>query len=248
MNVSLRQRQDTSFLFNSLNTSTGASSGVSGLANLVSDYNTIKNGSYNKLVKAYYKKMDGGSTKKSSSSSNDTVSRTSEKKSAAASKEYKQISSDVSSLKSSLSVLSEDAKTNLYARDEDRQALNTAVSDFVDSYNSVINDAGKSSSGIVTSRATSMTSVSMGYFKQLSAIGITLQENGTLSLDKEKLSSADTGNVSKLFSGSNTYGDKVASYAGLIESGASAAASTTTTYNAGGVSNKDYDSFFSSLV
>ena len=44
-----------------------STSGVNNLASLTNDYSSIKNGSYGKLVKAYYDKEDSSSTKKTSS-------------------------------------------------------------------------------------------------------------------------------------------------------------------------------------
>lgn len=255
MNVSLKQ--DTSYLFNSMNRSISAGGGVSGLASLVGDYNTIKNGSYNKLVKAYYAKMGKDAKPSSSKSSVDSTDYpwsdsqkpvTSKKE---ASREYTKISDAVSSVKSAAGALSEDAKTDLFAgsgNGVDREKINSAVSDFVDSYNSLIKAAGSSSSSTVKSRAEMMTGTSVAYFNQLSRAGITVQENGTLSLDKDKLAAADTGSIKSLFNGRNTYGDKISSNAAFVESGAATAASSSTTYTANGSNSLSYDSMFSSLV
>ena len=55
---------DYSYLFSSLNQST---SGVNSASSLLSDYASIKNGSYGKLMKAYYAKdKTSGSSSKSS--------------------------------------------------------------------------------------------------------------------------------------------------------------------------------------
>ncbi len=258
MNVSLKQ--DTSYLFNSMNRNINASGGVAGLAGLVSDYNTIKNGSYNKLVKAYYAKM-GDETKSVSKSkgkgsvdttdypwSDSQTPLTSKKE---ASKEYTKISDAVSSLKSAAGALSEDARTDLFAgngKEADRDKINAAVSDFVDSYNSLMKAAGSSSSSSVKSRAEMMMGTSVGYFNQLHRVGITVEESGKLSLDKDKLAAAGTDSIKSLFQGHNTYADKVSSNASFIESGAAGAASNTQTYSANGSNNLSYSSLFSTLA
>lgn len=53
MSISIHQKTDYGYLFNSMNTGKGANS-IAGLTNLVSDYNSIKSGSYGKLLNAYY--------------------------------------------------------------------------------------------------------------------------------------------------------------------------------------------------
>ena len=50
MNINVRARTDVSFLFSSLGS---GAAGVGG-SNFLSDYASIKNGSYAKLMKAYY--------------------------------------------------------------------------------------------------------------------------------------------------------------------------------------------------
>ncbi len=249
MNVSMKN--DYSVLFNSLGTSRKSNQpmGVSDLAGLVSDYNTIKNGSYNKLVKAYYKKMgdDSGSSTSSDKVSADDLwssDKLSSSKQVSA-KDYTKISSDAESLKKATGALSEDAKDDVYeAAKTDHSKIESAVKAFADSYNALIDSAGSSRSGIVNSRATSLTSLSISYGKKLGAIGLNIQENGKLSVDSDALASANVDTVKSLFSGKNTYADKVDSYASLIESGAASAASNTSTYSANGKSNYDFSSSY----
>ena len=250
MNVSMKN--DYSVLFNSLGTSRKSNQpmGVSDLAGLVSDYNTIKNGSYNKLVKAYYKKMGDDTT--GSSASSDKVSAddlwSSDKLSSskkASAKDYSKISANAESLKKATGALSEDAKEDVYeAAKTDHSKIESAVKAFADSYNALIDSAGSSQSGIVTSRATSLTSLSISYGKKLGAIGLNIQENGKLSVDSDALASANVDTVKSLFSGKNSYADKVDSYASLIESGAASAASNTSTYSSSGKSNYDFSSSY----
>lgn len=252
MNVSMKN--DYSTLFNSLGTSrnSGQVMGVSNLAGLVSDYNTIKNGSYNKLVKAYYKKM-GDDTKPSSSSgkvnAEDIWDSDKVSSKTASAKDYTKISSNAQSLKKATGALSEDAKTDVYeAAKTDHSQIESAVKAFADSYNALIDSAGASSSGVVNSRATSLTSLSISYGKKLASVGLNIQENGRLSVDKDKLATANADTVKSLFAGNNSYGDKVDSYASLIESGAASAASNTSTYGANGRSSYDFNSMWGASI
>ena len=52
---------NVSTLFSSLNT--GSTSGTSGLSSVLSDYGAIRNGSYGKLLKAYYNNVDNSAVK-----------------------------------------------------------------------------------------------------------------------------------------------------------------------------------------
>ena len=51
MGINIQMRNDYSYLFSSLNTS---KTGSAGNLSFLSDYAAIKNGSYGKLMKAYY--------------------------------------------------------------------------------------------------------------------------------------------------------------------------------------------------
>ncbi len=282
MNVSYRQ--DTSYLFNSLNSqrTMNAFTGVSGLASLVSDYNTIKNGSYNKLVKAYYNQAADEETTvsgtKKAGSGNDVLDKLLDKTrktdkeesaesavSATTSKEYSQISSDAADVRDAVRALSPDASTgniyrnrNVTTKDAegkesttwgvDREAINSAVSKYVDSYNALIKSGSDASNTTVSSRISSLTRTTSSFGGQLRSIGITANTDGTLSLDKDKLSAADTNEIKTLFGGVGSYGDKVDSAATMIKSGAASAASATSTYNAQGAGNVNYASSWNTSV
>lgn len=271
MNVTLKQRQDTSYLFSSMNASVRASGGVSDLASLVSDYNTIKNGSYNKLVKAYYAKMDGTSATKSTASSKDSsdtkvigsgsdvldslldkTKKTAADGSKTTAKEYTKIASDASDVKSALSALTEDSSNSVFKKTNgvvDRDKVDAAVSDFVTEYNTLLKSAGSTDNKMMSSRATSMSGLGTAFRSQLGAIGITAGEDGQLSLDKDKLAAAGTDKIRETFNGLNSFGDRVESAAMLIKSGATTAASGAPTYSADGTTaSQAYGSTWSAQV
>ncbi|MCR5674171.1 MAG: hypothetical protein K6G16_00530 [Lachnospiraceae bacterium] len=281
MNVSYRQ--DTSYLFNSLSggSTVNNSFGVSGLANLVSDYNTIKNGSYNKLVKAYYKKMgdDGSETtvtaaSKKSTDSSDVLDRlldktpkkeTEDQTTKASSKLYSQISSDAADVKKAVGALSEDvAVGNLYRERSittkdaegketsswgvDREAIGKAVSGFVDSYNALLKSASEADNSTVSSRASSLARLAGSFGSQLKEIGITYDEKGALSLDKDKLAAADTEKIRSVFNGVNSFGDRAESAATMLKSGATTAASSASTYSANATGSYNYNSVWNAQI
>ena len=62
MSISINLKTDTSYLFSSLsNSSSNSGSGLDSLSSILSDYSSIKNGSYGKLLKAYYGTNSGSS-------------------------------------------------------------------------------------------------------------------------------------------------------------------------------------------
>ena len=71
MGISIQTRNDYSYLFNSMNKNSGNS--LSSM-NWLSDYNSIKSGSYGKLMKAYYSTAaeDSSSSSKSASKTDST--------------------------------------------------------------------------------------------------------------------------------------------------------------------------------
>ncbi len=88
MSINIPQRNNYSTLFSSLPTyRNNVNANVNSLSSLLSDYSSIKGGSYGKLMKAYYSEVS--TTKKTSSSTTkktDTTEETTEKEESAVSK------------------------------------------------------------------------------------------------------------------------------------------------------------------
>ena len=57
--MAVQLRNDVSYLFSSLNNNAKNSYGLNSLYSLLGDYNSIKTGSYGKLMKAYYTESAG---------------------------------------------------------------------------------------------------------------------------------------------------------------------------------------------
>ena len=116
----------------------GSSTSDSGMSSLLTDYPSIKNGSYGKMMKAYYAKAtadenDEASTKKTSSGTVEKDSLTA----SSASSAYK------SAEKLSSMEFSEDNLDETY----------NAVSDFVKNYNSLIKNGSSSKNSDVQKQA-----------------------------------------------------------------------------------------------
>lgn len=247
MSINIRERQDFSFLFSSLGS---GAAGVAG-SNFLSDYASIKNGSYGKLMKAYY----GGSTSESVKSlAKTTTSKTLTKEE---SKEYAQVQTASDALKESADALLATGKKSLFnqiditTKDEDGNettekgydvdSIYSAVNSFVKNYNSVINAAGKTDSDSVIRRATNMVNSTIANLKSLLSMGITVNEDSTLSLDKDAFMKADMSKVKTLFNGNGSYAYSVSAQASLINYAAERELSKGSSYTLNG----SYSSSFS---
>ncbi len=226
---------DYSTLFSSLPTASSSSSGSSSLESLYGDYSSIKNGSYGKLLKAYYAKQKNEAAAEEADE-NKTV--------------YTKVKANASSLSTAADALTD---SSLYAKgsykvtksdgstedsDYDMDSIYEKVSSFVDSYNSTVNSGVAIDSGSVATRTLSLISLTSKNKNLLNSIGISISKDGNLSVDKETFKNADINTIKSLFSGSGSYADVVANKASVISSLASNKLSTYSSYDSSG----SYDS------
>ncbi|MGN0131939.1 MAG: hypothetical protein ACI4AA_05830 [Lachnospiraceae bacterium] len=191
--------------------------GTSGNENAFSltDYMSIKNGSYGKLLKAYYKKQDADKT---------TVESESEKK------QLSLLKSSADKLKNStLELMDEDLfeKKTIKTKDEatgeetekedyDWDAITKAVKAFAEDYNSVIKSAGESDNKGVLRNASWMTQMTESNAKLLESVGITIDSDNSLKVDEEALKKANISTLKLVFQGVNSFADKVVRKAAQI--------------------------------
>lgn len=218
---------------NSLNTlfSSLSTNGTSGLSSMLSDYSSIRNGSYGKLLKSYYSAY--GKDESSTSSS-----KTDNKKISSSTSTSKDTAARLTMVKSSSSALAESA-TKLVAKGKDSVFTDmdkaySAVNSFVKDYNSAIKAAEDSNTTAIKSSADSMTYATKTNSKMLSEMGITINEDNTLSIDEDKFKKADINSVKSLFNASGSYGYTVARTATSLNSTAAYESTKTSTYTSKG--------------
>lgn len=218
--INVGSNQNSSYLFQSM------SSGSGGMANLnfLSDYASIKNGSYGRLMKTYYgmKQQEAGSSSSSagrkSNASNVLDKILEEKKNPKVSKEAQKANADLttglSNLKSSVSTLQNgktytDTENGQSAADKAVSAMKAYVSD----YNDVVNASKNSTLRNKTAYVANMMSCTAANADKLAELGVTINENGTLQLNESKLKAAGPSKVQELFSPSDimSYGSTIAS-------------------------------------
>lgn len=242
--INVNARQDYSYLFQSMTTSRGNSLGN---LNFLSDYASIKNGSYGKLMKAYYAKdaadkvastgKDTETKKKSISTAADSAKTLSEIEKAA---DTMKESADSLLVKGSKSVFQKKNEKTTVSEEYDTDAIYKAVSGFVTDYNDLLSKTSAASSKNLQSKADTLAAVTSANAKLLSRVGITVNSDSSLSLDEEAFKKSDMGTVKNLFGTTGAYGYKVSAQASMIDYTAAKESTRSNTYTANGTYSNVY--------
>lgn len=200
MSISIKAKTDTSYLFSSVsNARSGSGYGMGDLTGILSDYSSIKNGSYGKLLKAYY------GTNKSSSVDSVVREKTASKDDA----------KTISKLKTSAEELQE-ASEQLMKTELEPDAMYKAVSDFANKYNTMIKNAADSNNNSILSMAANMTTSTISNGNLLQKIGVTVNSDNTLSVDEEKFKASNMKTVETLFGTRGSYAYGISTKASFI--------------------------------
>ncbi len=166
---------------------------------LLSDYASIKNGSYGKMMKSYYAKIneeEEGSTSKSTSEKKETDGAT-----ASAARKFYETAGSMNSLDFSY---------------ENIDGLYDSVSAFIKDYNTMIKNASNSKSADVKAQADAINDMTYSNYKLLAKIGITMNSDRTLSINEdtfkkvnEKTGATNVPTMKTLFQGYGSYADKL---------------------------------------
>lgn len=267
LNMNINMRQNYSYLFSSMNTFGGNSGGYSGMAGLFGDYASIKNGSYGKLMKAYYtadKSESADKTRKSNHSNiideltrpGSTLTRKTVTKEDRA--KLNKVETAADALKNSADALVTTGSRSVFREKEitskdgngvestakgyDTDAIYNAVNKFVTDYNSVLTSVKDADNANVNNRSAGMINNTAANEKSLNKIGISINTDGTLALNKDTFLKSDMGSVKSLFNGNGSYGYRVSAQASMIDYAAGREASKTNTYTVGGTYNTAFNS------
>ncbi len=182
-----------------------------GMGSLLGDYAAIKNGSYGKMLKTYYSKLEKQEAEESGKTDQKNAGKVKDSSSASAAKSlYKSAST--------LEGLNYDDRS-----EENIGKITDAVSAFVKDYNSLMKSADKSKNSTVQKQAESLSDSYYTNYKLFSKIGITMNSDRTLSFDESTMKSAlqDTehgrgATVKTLFGGIGSFADKAMTKASQI--------------------------------
>lgn len=235
MAINIQAKTDVSYLFSGLGgTQTGSVGATAG--NFLADYASIKNGSYGKLMKAYY-----------SEAASDTVKNITKNKAASAvsaalskeeTKEYAKLETTADALKESADALLD---KELYEKKEGSEdKLYQAVSSFVTDYNAVLKAAEDTADSTVLRRVESMKNNTAAREKTLASVGITVGTDSTLSLDKDTFNKAALSKVKSLFQGNGSYSYQISAQASLINYAADKVINRGSAYTTNGSYSTDF--------
>ena len=235
-------------LFSSLNSGSTKTSAMFGTSDLLginySDYATIKNGSYTKLMKAYYAKEASGDSSSSSITSTST--------SKDSSKTLANIESAAEDLKKASDTLRTNGDKSLFTKKQvtdkdgkvsyeyDTDKIYKAVSDFVDSYNKMLKEGGDSNTNSILRSTKSMVNLTKANSSMLGSVGITIGTDNKLSIDETAFKKAYMNTVKSLFHTTGGFGYQTSVQAGMIESHAKTEAEKANTYNKTGMYTYNY--------
>lgn len=245
--ISMYDSSSVSTLFSSLGSSKSTGSGLFGIN--LSEYASIRSGSYGKLMRSYFSMDSTKGTSKSDDSTKNTIEdlATTTSTSKDSTKTLAAIESDAKELTDSAKALYTRSNNKVFTKDSggsyDKDKIYKAVKSFTDDYNSMLDTAGKSSTNRISRSVSSMKNETSYNEKPLKEIGITVDEKtGKLSVDETTFKSADTEKIKNLFNGTGSYAYSVATKAAMTESYAKSEAAKSNTYTKNGTYNYNYNS------
>ena len=245
--ISMYDSSSVSTLFSSLGSSKSTGSGLFGIN--LSEYASIRSGSYGKLMRSYFSMDSTKGTSKSDDSTKNTIEdlATTTSTSKDSTKTLAAIESDAKELTDSAKALYTRSNNKVFTKDSggsyDTDKIYKAVKRFADDYNSMLDTAGKSSTNRISRSVSSMKNETSYNEKPLKEIGITVDEKtGRLSVDETTFKSADTEKIKNLFNGTGSYAYSVATKAAMTESYAKSEAAKSNKYTKNGTYNYNYNS------
>lgn len=239
-------------------------SGVSSLSSIAGDFSDIKNGSYGKLVKAYYDKVEKNNVKpkKTKVKKDDNTKNANkilkEKADKKILKKEKEVTSDAASLKEAEKKLSsngnlsvfkksynKDSKGN-YGYHYDMDRIYRAVEGFTKSYNKLIKSTDKLNLSSIDNNISRMINTTRKNVSSLEEIGISVGSDSNLNIDKAKFLKSDVSKIKSLFQNKGSYASKIAKESDKIKS--SFTFDKHSYNNKGKYNYNNYNDLFSSII
>lgn len=232
---------------------TGSTGSTGSLYSSLADYAAIKNGSYGKLVKAYYAQQSGETT--SANKKKDTVKTKTDvdndKKKLTETKTKADAvmkSADALMERGSKSLFNKvdvkDEETGETTKQYDTDKIYKAVKQFASDYNALVSNVSKSTNSSVLRKGITMTGDMKAKEDALNDIGITINSDNTLSVDEKKFKEANMLDVKSMFNGALSISGKAYQKANEINNLSSSAASANSLYNSSAAYVNSYSGTF----
>lgn len=180
------------------------------------DLSLMRSGVYTKMLKSYYAKQTSSTDKTSSSgknsSSEDYLNTINDKIS-----KLKTSTSDeaLSSIKSEANQMKKaaDAVTALDYDKTSGDAVYSKAKDLVNTYNALAKQTGKSDLVSISQSRTWMVNDTKAHEAQWNKIGITIEDDQTLTIDEKKFKEASTSDIKNFLSGASGYASRLSTKA-----------------------------------
>lgn len=207
------------------------------------EYNSIRSGSYRRLLKSYYSPQKGTDSTKTDKNSGKktTVNDVPDTDKTGMTK----MKAEADSLKKAADSLSSGELWKMTDGSYNMDKIAKAVNNYVNEYNDVITQSGKVSSSDVATNVGYMESMTKTMSKTLAKVGITVGSDNKLSFDEEVFRQADAKTIKSLFSGSASYAGQIAKDAQGV---ASAALRNSVIYSSNGSASGYIASMFNKNV
>lgn len=198
------------------------------------DYNSIRSGSYRKLLNSYY----GQNNTKSSQAVSKIVNNTDSMKLTATKNAADKLSDAAKALYTN-------GSDSAFKDEKNENAVVDAVNNFVKEYNNTIDSVDSADSSKVLKAGVNLAKQTDAYSKSLAKVGITINYDNTLSVDKDILANASSSDLKSLFSGIGSFAYQTATKADQIGLAAKQQSSGTSLYGSSGRLN--YMNMYSSI-
>ena len=187
----------------------------------LSDYASIKNGSYKKLMKAYYAQEK----EESEAAGGDSHAKLLSVKSTADSLKEAADALQSNKLWQKKEIVNKDEETGEESKtfDYDWDAITKAVKSFVDAYNNTLERAGSSDTKDVLMVGSWMAKMTSKNANVLARAGIEIGNDNKMTLNEEKLKN-NAGTAQFIFKGYNSFADKISYKASQMSQGAARSA------------------------
>lgn len=234
MSINAYNASTISALFAGLNNSSSGTSLSYGID--FTTYNSIKNGSYSKLMRKYYSNKASESTDGATANKNTgkVQSIDIQKNNAKVNRDNAASLVDSASELKKYSLWSKVDKTDKdgnTAKEYDTDKITKAVSSFVKNYNSLVSSTADSSSRYVLNSASNMVNYTRVNADLLKKIGISVGSDNKLTVDEDKLKASDMAVVKSVFKDSGSFGQTISAKASTIYGNAVSQLSELSTKN-----------------
>ena len=192
----------------------------------LTDYSSIKTGSYKKLLKAHYSNSSEATSKILQNSNKNKDVYASKKYDYGKDKSLTSVKESADNLLKSSKDLYTSGNSGVFSKSKESD-VRAGVKAFVEDYNELMDSTKKSTTKGVTSVADNLRNAVKAQSKALSKVGISVEDNGKLKIDDEVFDKADKNSLKSVFNGTDSVTFAAASKAATIGSYAMSAAKYT---------------------